>query len=156
MKNYAQAWKFLKEQTAKIQDPLLRNSMIAEFKKRALAEWGFDPETGNLPTLNDIDKDPWEEDFAQDMQIAQKFNMDVREEKRKKTLDETVASMRHFVSLGGKLSDIPDDIRTPYIEKLYIDALLRECEEWCQAADFLIQNGETKNDKKVNNTGYNS
>lgn len=154
--NYAQAWKFLKEQTAKVRDPILRNVMIAGFRKRALNEWGFDPETTNISTDSDVSLTDWEQDFVQDIQDTISYGIDTREEKRKKTLDETVANMRQFVSLGGKLSDIPDDIRTPYIEKLYTDALLRECDEWCQAADFLIQNGEAKNDKEVNNTRYNS
>ena len=41
IQNYAQAWKFLKEQTARVRDPILRNVMIAEFRKRALNEWGL-------------------------------------------------------------------------------------------------------------------
>lgn len=138
--NYAQAWKFLKEQTAKIQDPILRNSMMAEFRKRALNEWGFDPESGDLPTINDIKTDEWEKDFLEDLQIAQKFNIDTREEKRKKTLDETRACMQHFISHGGRLSDIPDDILTPDIRELYYRELFRNGDDLARVADDLTEN----------------
>lgn len=140
IQNYAQAWKFLKEQTAKVRDPLLRNVMMAEFRKRALNEWQFDPESGDLPTINDIKMDEWEKDFLEDLQITQKFNIDTREEKRKKTLDETRACMQHFVLHGGQLSDIPEDILTPKIRDLYYQELFRIGNGLARAADDLMEN----------------
>lgn len=140
------AWEYLKTEIAKIHDPKTRSLYYRAFLSRCIDEWGFNPENPTSSQKNTVSVDDWEKDFVQDIQDTISYGIDTREEKRKKTLDETIASMRQFVSLGGKLPDIPDDIRTPYIEKLYTDALLRECDEWCQAADFLIQNGETKNE----------
>lgn len=137
--NYAQAWKFLKEQTAKIQDPILRNSMMAEFRKRALNEWGFDPESGDLPTINDIETDEWEKDFLEDLQIAQKFNIDTREDKRKETEKQARASMRQMIRNGETLDDIPEDIRTPHIEKLFLGEMLNYADELIKCADDLTK-----------------
>jgi hypothetical protein len=142
IQNYAQAWKFLKEQTAKVRDPLLRNAMMAEFRKRALNEWGFDPETGDLPTINDVKKDEWEEEFVEDMAVAEKFNIDTREEKRKKTLDETCACMQQFVNDGHTLSDIPEELRTPFITDLYLKCLHKQGDVLLQAADDLLENND--------------
>lgn len=138
--NYAQAWKFLKEQTAKVRDPILRNVMMAEFKKRARAEWGFDPETSNLSTGSDAELTDWEKEFTQDIQDTISYGFDVREEKRKKTLDETRARMQHFISHGGRLSDIPDDILTPDIRELYYRELFRNGDDLARAADDLTEN----------------
>ena len=140
--NYAQAWKFLKEQTAKVRDPLLRNAMMAEFRKRALNEWGFDPETGDLPTIDDVKKDDWEEEFVEDMAVAGKFNIDTREEKRKKTLDETCACMQQFINNGHTLVDIPEELRTPFITDLYLKCLYRQGDVLLQAADDLLENND--------------
>jgi hypothetical protein len=140
--NYAQAWKFLKEQTAKVRDPLLRNAMMAEFRKRALNEWGFDPETGDLPTINDVKKDEWEEEFVEDMAVAEKFNIDTREEKRQKTLDETCACIQQFVNDGHTLSDIPEELRTPFITDLYLKCLHKQGDVLLQAADDLLENND--------------
>lgn len=138
--NYAQAWKFLKEHTTKVRDPILRNVMMAEFKKRACAEWGFDPETSNLSTGSDAELTDWEKEFSQDIQDTISYGFDVREEKRKKTLDETRACMQHFISHGGRLSDIPDDILTPDIRELYYRELFRNGDDLARAADDLTEN----------------
>lgn len=137
--NYVQAWKFLKEQTANVRDPLLRNAMMAEFRKRALNEWGFDPESGDLPTINDIKTDEWEKDFLEDLQIAQKFNIDTREEKRKKEETELRGNLRLMIINGETLADIPDDIRAPHIEKIYLEELYKYGDELCKCADDLTK-----------------
>lgn len=137
--NYAQAWKFLKEQTSKVQDPILRNAMMAEFKKRAMNEWGFDPETSNLSQGTSDNLTPWQKEFADDIQDTVSYGIDVREEKRQKTLDETRKNMREYVRTGNSLADIPEDIRTPYIQRLYFEELFKIGDELCQAADDLIK-----------------
>lgn len=140
--NYAQAWKFLKEQTARVRDPILRNVMIAEFRKRALNEWGFDPETTNISTDSDVSLTDWEQDFMQDIQDTISYGFDTREEKRKKTLDEACACMRQFVNDGHTLSDIPEELRTPFITDLYLKCLYRQGDVLLQAADDLLENND--------------
>ena len=138
--NYAQAWKFLKEQTAKVRDPILRNVMIAEFRKRALNEWGFDPETTNISSGSDVSLTDWEQDFVQDIQDTISYGFDTREENRQKTLDETCAYMRQFVNDGHTLSDIPEELRTPFITDLYLKCLHKQGDVLLQAADDLLEN----------------
>lgn len=140
--NYAQAWKFLKEQTARVRDPILRNVMIAEFRKRALNEWGFDPETTNISTDSDVSLTDWEQDFVQDIQDTISYGFDTREEKRKKILDETCACMQQFVNDGHTLSDIPEELRTPFITDLYLKCLYRQGDVLLQAADDLLENND--------------
>lgn len=137
IQNYAQAWKFLKEQTAKVRDPILRNVMIGEFRKRALNEWGFDPETTNISTDSDVSLTDWEQDFVQDIQDTISYGLDVREEKRQKTIDETRKNMREYVRAGNSLADIPEEIRTPYIQRLYFEELFKIGDGLCKAADDL-------------------
>lgn len=140
--NYAQAWKFLKEQTARVRDPILRNVMIAEFRKRALNEWGFDPETTNISTDSDVSLTDWEQDFVQDIQDTISYGFDTREEKREKTLDETCACMQQFVNDGHTLSDIPEELRTPFITDLYLKCLYKQGDVLLQAADDLLENND--------------
>ena len=40
----ATRWKWLKSQIAKIQDPTFRDCVMAEYQKRAVAEWGYCPD----------------------------------------------------------------------------------------------------------------
>lgn len=142
IQNYAQAWKFLKEQTAKVHDPILRNVMIAEFRKRALNEWGFDPETTNISTDSDVSLTDWEQDFMQDIQDTISYGFDTREEKREKTLDETCACMQQFVNDGHTLSDIPEELKTPFITDLYLKCLHKQGDVLLQAADDLLENND--------------
>lgn len=139
IQNYAQAWKFLKEQTARVRDPILRNVMIAEFRKRALNEWGFDPETTNISTDSDISLTDWEQDFVQDIQDTISYGLDVREEKRKKEETELRGNLRLMIINGETLADIPDDIRTPHIEKIYLEELYKYGDELCKCADDLTR-----------------
>lgn len=142
IQNYAQAWKFLKEQTSKVTDPILRNVMMAEFRKRAMNEWGFDPETSNLSQGTSDNLTPWQKEFADDIQDTVSYGIDTREEKRKKTLDETCAYMQQFVNDGHTLSDIPEELRTPFITDLYLKCLYRQGDVLLQAADDLLENND--------------
>ena len=47
------AWKQLKEMVAKVEDPTLRNAMMAEFRNRAINEWGYCPDDRNA-TRRDV------------------------------------------------------------------------------------------------------
>lgn len=120
---HTQAWKFIKSQVAKVQDPDLRMAMMAEFRKRALNEWGFNPENGKLATNDDVMLTDWEKGFAGDIQKTVSFELDVREPKRKAELHEAQCRMRLFVENGGCLMDIPEEIRTPFITDLFYETV---------------------------------
>lgn len=119
------AWKFLKDCISKVQDPTLRNVMMAEFRKRAIRDWGFNPDdryaVAKEPT---IELDDWEKEFIADINDHKMFKVDTRKEKREQTHKEAKARMLDFITRGGNLLDIPDDIRTDTVEKLYYECLM--------------------------------
>ena len=125
MVNYTQSWKFLKDCVSKIQDPTLRNVMMAEFRKRAVRDWGFNPDSQYGVAKNEsVQLDDWDQEFISDIEKATKYEIDTRENKRKQTEQESHARMMAFIERGGTLSDIPDNIRTDTIERLYQDCLI--------------------------------
>lgn len=140
--NKAQSWKFLKEQLSKITDRVLRNVMTGEFRKRAIAEWGFDPETGEVSDGLDYLLDDWEKEFINDINDTLTYGIDTREDKRSETEKQARASMREMIRNGETLDDIPEDIRTPHIEKLFLGEMLNYADELIKCADDLI--GEQK------------
>lgn len=136
--NYAQAWKFLKEQTSKVQDPILRNAMMAEFKKRALKEWGFNPDDASIYQGDESDLDSWEKEFVNDINDSITYGIDTREDKRKTTEKETRARIRLMIRNGESIADVPDEIRTPHIEKLFLEELHNYGKELNQCANDLL------------------
>ena len=133
----ASAWKFLKSQVAKVQDPDLRMSMMAEFRKRALNEWGFNPDNGKLATTENVILSDWEREFVADIQKTTQFELDIRKEKRESERRAIIANMRKFVQDGGQLMDIPDDIRTPDITAMYFDAVRWYGDQLMEAYDAV-------------------
>lgn len=134
---YVQRWKWLKAQVNLVQDRTLRNAMMAEFRKRALRDWGFDPENGQTKTESVVLND-WEKDFLQDIQDSRVFGFNVRQEKQKKEAKEAKARMLDFISKGGCLKDIPEDVRTDTIVKLYYDCLNEYGDQLMEEADRFI------------------
>lgn len=134
---HAQAWKFLKAQAAKVTDPDLRMSMMAEFRKRALNEWGFNPDNGKLATEDDAQLSNWEQGFVADIAQTNQYELDVRADKRGAELHEARSRMRHFVEHGGCLMDIPENIRTPFIEQLFYEALVWYGDQLMEACDAV-------------------
>lgn len=137
------AWKFLKDCVSKIQDPTLRNVMMAEFRKRAIRDWGFNPDSKYGVAKNkSVQLDDWEQEFVADINDHLTFKVDTREEKRKKTAKEAHARMMMFIERGGQLSDIPDDVRTDTIKQLYHDCMQEYGDNLLSEADILL--GATK------------
>lgn len=133
------AWKFLKDCVSKIQDPTLRNVMMAEFRKRAKQEWGFNPDSKYGVAKNEsVELDDWEKEFVADINDMITFKIDTREEKRKKTMKEAKARMMQLIITGGTLSDIPDNIRSNTIDKLYYQCLMEYGDQIMQEADRFI------------------
>lgn len=133
VQGHVQAWKFLQAQGAKVKDPVLRNAMMAEFRKRALNEWGFDPDSGRLATKDDAVLDAWEQELADDISEYALYGVDTRVEKRKATATEAHARMMDFVSKGGSLSDIPADVRSNTIVRLYFDCVFAQIDQLVEA-----------------------
>lgn len=123
-----QAWKSLMEQLDKIVDPVLKNAMRAEFINRAIKEWGYNPQTGNVTDNNPMNLDNWEMDFSKDIINGIKYAIDVRKEKRLKEELELKKNMFEFIKNGGDLMDLPEDMRNSnYIIKTYFEMLKKSC-----------------------------
>ena len=124
MVNHTQIWKYLKAQLALVQDYTLRNVMMAEFRKRAIHDWGFNPDSRYGVAKNEsVELDPWEKELVVDIEKSQKYEIDTRVSKREKTAKEAKARMLDFISKGGCLKDIPEDVRNDIIVKLYCTCL---------------------------------
>lgn len=133
----ASSWKWLKEQVEKIPDPTLRNTIMAEFRKRALREWGYCPDDRRGVAKNEsVELDEWEQQFVDDIKKSIMFDLDVREQKREKEIKEAKARMCDFIEHGGMLEDIPEDIRTPFITNLYYESL-------SQVGSWIIEQAKT-------------
>lgn len=142
-RQYAQAWKFLKQQLARVQDPILRNTMLAEFRQRALSEWGFDPDNGKLAQDEDIVLTDWEQDLLQDIERFQTYG--IKNKARMKAVEaEAIENMRQFIRDGGSLADIPADIRSPHIDELYYECLVSMGKDTMAQADQVIAAGPTE------------
>lgn len=121
------AWNALIKHLDDVIDPTLRNAIKAEYIKRAINEWGYNPETGELPKDNEIELDGWEKEFLQDIKDSATYQIDTRKEKRKKEAKELRLNMYQFIKSGGTLSEIPPSIRSDYIVKIYLEELKKVC-----------------------------
>ena len=135
-------WEHLKTEISKIYDTKTRSLYYRAFLSRCIDEWGFNPENPTSTQKNTVIFDDWEQDFVQDIQDTISYGFDTREEKRKKTLDETCACMQQFVNDGHTLSDIPEELRTPFITDLYLKCLHKQGDVLLQAADDLLENND--------------
>lgn len=132
-----QAWKFLMEHTNKVQDPLLRKALIADFRERAIRDWGWDPVGTKFIPSSEPELDDWEQDFVNDIKDCATFNLDTRADKRIAELRHAKLNMREFLREGGCLKDIPENIRT--IVDLYYKTLFEEGDALMAQIDNLKQ-----------------
>jgi hypothetical protein len=133
----ASSWKWLKKQVEKIPDQILRNTIMAEFRKRALREWGCCPDDRyGVVKKETIELTDWEKELLQDIKRSIMFELDVRELKREHETKEAKARMCDFIEHGGRLEDIPEDIRTPFITNLYYESLT-------QVGSWIIEQAKT-------------
>lgn len=122
----AQAWKNLKQMVAKVIDPTLRTTMMAEFRQRAIADWGFDPETSTPTNSQQVELDDWEKALVQDIKDHKDYGVDLHN--RADPKQEAHNRMLSFIDGGGTLADIPENIKTDYIKNLY-----KQCfNEWLE------------------------
>lgn len=139
MVNQTQSWKFLKDCMSRIQDFTFRNTLMAEFRKRAKQDWGFNPDSKyGIAKTESIQLDDWEQELVRDIKKASQYQVDTRITKRRETAKEAHARMMMFIERGGQLSDIPDDICTDIIKQLYRDCLLEYGNNLLAEADILI------------------
>lgn len=135
-------WEQLKSEINKIYDQKTRSLYYRALLARFVNEYGFNPENPVSSQKNTVNVDSWEKEFIGDIQDTISYGFDTREEKRKKTLDETCACMQQFINNGHTLVDIPEELRTPFITGLYLKCLYRQGDVLLQAADDLLENND--------------
>lgn len=133
-------WEHLKTEIGKIYDQNTRSLYYRAFLARCIDEWGFNPENPASGQKKTFIADDWEKDFIEDIKDSVSYDVDVREEKRQETLDETKKNIKNMLRKGYTFSDIPEEIQTPYIRKLYLDELFSIGKELAQCADDLMEN----------------
>lgn len=139
MVEQAKSWKFLKENISKIKDRTLQNVMMAEFRKRAVRDWGYNPDSKyGVAKETKLELDDWEKEFLRDITESKQYQVDTRVAKRKETAKEAQSRMLDFISHGGCLQDIPEEIRTDTIVKLYYDCLMLHGNYLITEADKLL------------------
>lgn len=116
-KQAAKAWKFLMACTEKVKDPVLASAMREEFRQRALREWGWCPEK----TEEQVLLDEWEEQFTKDIKDTIDYDVDVREKQREQEIKETKARMYMMIEEGKTYWDIPQEIQSDFLRKLWIE-----------------------------------
>lgn len=129
-------WEHLKKDFINnIKDEKTRKLYYKTLLIKATQKFGFNPEKCIIQKNKQIQLDDWEKEFVEDIKKAQIYEVDTRIEKREKTEKEAKARMKDFVLKGGNLKDIPEEIKTNTIEKLYYDCLLELGDEILQETD---------------------
>lgn len=126
-------WKKIQEYTNKITDPILKESILAEYQQRAIDEWGFCPDNKQYKAKKP-DLEPWAEAFLEKVKKAVEygvFKVDEQVEKEART------RMRMFIEKGGRYSDLPEYLQTPDISVLYTDTMIELIKYWKEQLDFL-------------------
>lgn len=137
------AWNTLKTHLGSIYDYQTKSVYYKALLARACAEWGFNPDKpGQQLATESVELNDWEKEFVEDINDTVVFGIDVRKEKREQTVKEAYNRMLQFIEQGGKISDIPEDIRTDTIKKLYYDCLFKHGDNIMTEADVLL--GETQ------------
>ena len=116
------SWKKLKSLLELVRDKDLRNAMLAEFRKRAIRDWGYNPDTAFVKS-QEIELDDWEKELVEDIKKAETYETDTRVEKRKQTEKEALARMKNFIETGGTYYDLPVELQNKHTAKLYMCAL---------------------------------
>lgn len=118
-------WQTISGFLGKIVDPKARKMYHDTLLLKAIEKWGFNPEKiGDNSLAVKPELDEFETELLEAINAKQTYGVDIRTEKRKKTQRETHIRMVKFIDQGGTLKDIPDDIRSENIVKLYYDCLM--------------------------------
>lgn len=130
----ARAWSELEQMIEKIQDPVLRKSMLSEMAMRARAEWGYCPSDKEIPDP-ELVLEEWEQKFLDELSVAQAYGV--------VPWDDSVGGenkrwMMGFVRSGGELSMLPEDVRCSYVDSLYTECLLEYGKEMGHRIEHLF------------------
>lgn len=131
----ARAWSEIEKMIEKVVDPVLRKSMLSDLAMRARAEWGYCPSEKEIPDP-ELALEEWEQKFLDELAVAQAYGVVPWDDSVHR---DNYFWMMKFVRSGGDLGDIPDDVRSEYVDKLYFDCLLKYGWEIEQQMEHLIK-----------------
>lgn len=121
-------WNAVKEAINKIYDPKTKKLYYKTLLLKAIDEWGFNPENPTkIKQSTEIKLEKWEQEVLDRIKAAQEYGIDIRTAEEKKNLDIGFrVEMLKFVKEGGKLSDLPENLRH---EKVIIDGYFNVLEK---------------------------
>lgn len=122
----SQMWKQIVEYTNKIQDKILRESILAVYQQRAIAEWGYCPDKTEYKKQEVKIEDPLVLEYMDKIKDCIEYGVFVKDEQVEK---ESVARMRDYIRRGGKYGDLPRDLQNETIKNLYLEAMIKEIDE---------------------------
>lgn len=128
------AWHQIEQALRKIPDPIYRNAMRAELQARAEKLWGYCPASMTVKVEPELDD--WERKFAKQIEIARMFGVKPRDFGKEQA--QAKIEMLEFIRNGGTLDEIPAEIRTPFIVRLYEETKQKETEDIMALADYAI------------------
>lgn len=132
--NKVHAWHKIEDALRKVPDRVYRNAMRAELQARAEKDWGYCPATMTVKIEPELDE--WEKTFIKQIQIATIFG--VKPKGFGAETQKAIVEMYNFVRNGGTLSEIPPDIRTPFIVDLYNNVKKKEADDLMALVEYAI------------------
>jgi hypothetical protein len=126
-------WKMIKSSLDRIQDPILRESILENYRQRAEEDWGFCP--GGKPVKKQtIQLDEYEQNLLKRIKTGKEYGVFQQNED---VMTEFKIRMKDFITKGGKFSDLPKELQNEHILKAYLDAIYEEMEN---CINFLEKN----------------
>ena len=132
----SQRWKFLMSMVGKVRDPILRECMLNEYRRRAKAEWGYCPDGRVVKEDDVLPITPAQIAIHDKIKQCAEYGVWKQDEE----VDNAArANMMAYVRAGGTLDGIPSNLRCEAIDRIY-----RECKdilhkELMDEADDLIK-----------------
>jgi hypothetical protein len=117
----AERWKTLMSMVERVQDPILRECMINNFRNRAKSEWGYSPDGAEVRAEETKPETPAQVAIHEKIKECAEYGVWKHDEEVDKAAR---ANMISYVRAGGKLEDIPAYLRCDAIDRMY-----RECKD---------------------------
>ena len=132
----AQRWKTLMVMVERVQDPILRECMINNFRNRAKLEWGYSPD-GVVARAEEVKPEtPAQVAIHEKIKECAEYGVWKHDEEVDRA---AMANMMAYVRAGGKLEEIPSHLRCDAIDRMYRECKDRLHAELMEEADDVIK-----------------
>ena len=114
-------WKTLLQMLNKISDPMLKESMLAMFRSRAIEDWGFCPDnSGKVKPYDASMLPPMQSLIYEKLQSCKDYGVWEQDPELDKAC---LNKMLNLIDRGYTYFDLPDYLQCPTILDLYLKAL---------------------------------